>query len=204
LVRVTLFPGFRERAALRQLRVPADSCHVMEWLTDPDRRQREWRRLTEAQDGVQQSSVGRLPNGGLRFDQVVLRGHQLLRHTTEDVAILADTIDRVHRAHVEFARSRTLIPLRWVMKERVTVESVGDGTGVTVRVWGRAAGLSRVLHLLWLPRHNDGAAFAGGGGPPGGLPCLWHRGSLRTAAQHGSFVAGIALLAGAWFAAGAG
>jgi hypothetical protein len=109
----------------------------MEWLTDPDRREREWRRLAEAEDSVRHSSVGRLPNGGLRFDQVVLQQNRLLRHTTEDVAILGDRIDRAHRAQVEFARSRTLIPLRWVMKERVTIESLGDGTCVTVRVWGQ-------------------------------------------------------------------
>jgi hypothetical protein len=145
---VTLFPGLRHYAALRQVRVPADSGRVMGWLTDPDRREREWRRLVEAEDSVQQSSVGRLPNGGLRFDQVVLQGSRLLRHTTEDVAILEDQIDRVHCAHVEFARSRTLIPLRWVMQERVTVESLGDETSVTVRVRGQPAGLSRVLHLL--------------------------------------------------------
>ena len=148
LARVTLFPGLRHYAALRQVRVPADSGRVMEWLTDPDRREREWRRLVAAEDSVQQSSVGRLPNGGLRFDQVVLQGNRLLRHTTEDVAILEDQIDRAHRAHVVFARSRTLIPLRWVMQERVTVESLGDETSVTVRVRGQPAGLSRVLHLL--------------------------------------------------------
>jgi hypothetical protein len=87
--------------------------------------------LVEAEDSVQQSSVGRLPNGGLRFDQVVLQGNRLFRHMTEDVAILEDQIDRAHRAHVEFARSRTLIPLRWVMQERVTVKSLGDETSVT-------------------------------------------------------------------------
>jgi hypothetical protein len=134
---VTLVPGLRQYAAVRQVRVPADARRVMGWLTDPDRREREWRQLVEAEDRVQQSSVSRLPNGRLRFDHLVLQGNRLLRHTTEDVAIGEDRIDRAHRAHVEFARSRTLIPLRWVMKERVTVESLGDGTCVTVRVWGQ-------------------------------------------------------------------
>src|SRR5258708_30183383 len=136
LAGVALLAGRGQYAGLRQVRVRADSRGVMGWLTDPDRREREWRRLVEAEDSVQQSSVGRLPNGGLRFDQVVLQGNRLLRHTTEDVAILEDRIDCAHRAHVEFARSRTLIPLRWVMQERVTVESLGDETSVTVRVRG--------------------------------------------------------------------
>ena len=104
-----------------------------------------------------------MPNGGLRFDQVVLQGNRLLRHTTEDVAIVEDRIDRAHRAHVEFARSRALIPFRWVMQERVTVESLGDETSVTVRVRGRPVGLSRVLHLLgyrdtMIARHLEGEA----------------------------------------------
>jgi hypothetical protein len=135
----------------------------MGWLTDPSRREQEWRRLVEADGSVEQSSASRLANGGVRFDQVVRHGNRLLRHTTEDVAILDDRIDRVHRAHVEFARSRTLIPLRWVMHERVTVESLGDETSVTVRVRGRPVGLSRVLHLLgyrdtMMARHLEGEA----------------------------------------------
>src|SRR5260221_7521954 len=112
LARVTLFPGLRQYAALRQVRVPADSRRVMGWLTDPDRREREWRRLVEAEDSVQQSSVGRLPNGGLRFDQVVLQGNRLLRHTTEDVAIAGDPIDPGHRAHLEVGPTPTTISPR--------------------------------------------------------------------------------------------
>jgi hypothetical protein len=117
----------------------------MEWLTDPDRREREWRRLVEAREDIQQSSVGRLPNGGLRFEQVLRRGNLLMRHTTEDAAIRERRIDRTHRAELAGPR---MLPLRWVMKERITVESLADGTGITVRVWGRLAGTSRVLHLL--------------------------------------------------------
>jgi hypothetical protein len=66
----------------------------MEWLTDPDRREREWRRLVGAREDVQQSSISRLLNGGLRFDQAVTRGNLMLRHTTEDVPIGEHRIDR--------------------------------------------------------------------------------------------------------------
>src|SRR5260370_33080067 len=98
----------------------------MGWLTDPDRREREWRRLVEAEDSVQQSSVGRLPNGGLRFDQGVLQGNRLLRHTTEDVAILEDRIGPAPRAHGEFARLRPPDSLPLVVRAAVSVEVVGD------------------------------------------------------------------------------
>ncbi len=54
LVRVTLFPGLRHCVAVRQLRVPDEAPRVMAWLTDPDRREREWWRLVEARDDVQQ------------------------------------------------------------------------------------------------------------------------------------------------------
>jgi len=145
LARVTLFPGLLRCAAVRQLRVPAEAGRVMEWLTDSGRRERDWRRLVEANEDVQQPGVGRLPNGGLRFDQVLMRGNLLLHLTTEDVAIQRRRIDRSHRAQLAGPR---VIPARWVMKERVTVESLGDGTNITVRVWGRMVGLSRVFHLF--------------------------------------------------------
>ncbi len=90
-------------------------------------------------------SVGRLPNGGLRFDQVLRRGNLLLRHTTEAVAIQQHCIDRAHRA--QLAGPGTM-SRRWVMNERVTVESLGDGTKVTVRVRGQLAGIGRALHLV--------------------------------------------------------
>jgi len=49
------------------------------------------------------------------------------------------------------------------MQERVTVESLGDETSVTVHVRGRPVGLSRVLHLLgyrdtMMARHLEGEA----------------------------------------------
>src|SRR6266571_6733521 len=46
---MTLFPGLRGYAAERQLRVPAEASQVMGWLTDSDRREREWLRQVEAQ-----------------------------------------------------------------------------------------------------------------------------------------------------------
>lgn len=116
----------------------------MEWLADPARREREWQRLVETREDVQQWSVSHLPNGGLRFDQVVTRGSLLLRHTTEDVATQEHRIDRAHRAQLD----GRAIPLRWVLNERVTVKSAGHGTDITVCVVGRLVGLSRLLHLL--------------------------------------------------------
>jgi hypothetical protein len=52
------------------------------------------------------------------------------------------------------------------MKERITVESLGNGTGVTVRVWGWPVGLSRVLHFLGyrdttMARHLEDEAATG-------------------------------------------
>jgi hypothetical protein len=67
LARVILFPGLRQCVAVRKLRVPAEARRVMEWLTDPARREREWRRLVETRRDIQQWSVSHLPNGGLRL-----------------------------------------------------------------------------------------------------------------------------------------
>lgn len=117
----------------------------MRWLTDPDRRKREWQRLVGAREDVQQSSASRLPNGGLLFDQVARRGNLQLRHTTEDVAIQEYRIDRAHRSQLAGPRR---MPVRWVMNERVMVEKLAGGTNITVHVQGRMAGMGRVLHLL--------------------------------------------------------
>ena len=46
----------------------------MEWLTDSDLREREWRRQAEAREDLQESRVIRLPNGRLRFETVLVRG----------------------------------------------------------------------------------------------------------------------------------
>src|SRR5258708_2002760 len=40
------------------------------------------------------------------------------------------------------------MPVGWVIHERTGIESAVEGTDITVRVLGRMAGLSRVLHLL--------------------------------------------------------
>src|SRR5258708_35000493 len=114
LARVTLFAGLRQYAALRQVRVPADSRRVMGWLTDPDRREREWRRLVEAEDSVQQSSVGRLPNGGLRFCQGGLPGNRVPRHTAEGGGLLGEPVDPSPPAPRQVAPARPLHPPRRV------------------------------------------------------------------------------------------
>jgi hypothetical protein len=41
-----------------------------------------------------------------------------------------------------------MVPVRWVMSERITVESMADRTSITVSVQGRLAGIHRVLHVL--------------------------------------------------------
>lgn len=181
LVRVMLFPGLRQCAAVRQLRVPAEAPRVMQWLTDPDRREREWRRLVETREDIQQSGAGRLPDGGLRFDQVLRRGNLLLRHTTEDVVNQEHRIDRAHRAQLAGPR---MMPLRWVMKERITVESLGDGTSLTVRVRGRLAGLGRALHLLGYRDTTTARRLTEEASRRGGLPCRWRRGSFHRTSRY--------------------
>jgi hypothetical protein len=140
---VTVFPGL-PRATVRQLRVPADASAVMGWLTDSDRREREWRRRVEAQEEIQESSVSRLQNGGMRFETVQVRGDLLARHVIEDVAIGEHKIDRILRGQA--ARRRRCS--RWVVKQRITAERLGDATTVTVRMWGRPVGWSLARHLL--------------------------------------------------------
>ncbi len=65
--------------------------------------------------------------------------------TTEDVAVTENMIERVHRG--ERARPRVM-PVRWVINERISIEPAVNETDVTVRVLVRMAGLSRVLYLL--------------------------------------------------------
>lgn len=143
LARVTVFPGL-PRATVRQLRVPADASAIMEWLTDSDRREREWRRQDEARDDMQELRVVRLPNGGLRFESVLVRGDLVARHVIEDVAIQQHRIDRILRGQAARRRRRS----RWVVKQRVTAEWLGDATSVTVRTRGRPVGWSLARHLL--------------------------------------------------------
>lgn len=150
---MTMFPGL-PRAAVRQLRVPAEATAVMEWLTDSDRREREWGRQVEVQEDIQESSVASLPNGGLRFESVLVRGDLVARHINEDVAIQEHRIDRIlrgqaarpSRGHFRWPGKQRIT--RWVVKQRVTVESLEGATNVTVRMWGRPAGRSLARHLL--------------------------------------------------------
>jgi hypothetical protein len=145
LVGVTWFPGLRQCRAVRQLRVPADAAQVMGRLTDSGRREREWLRQVEQREDIREPRIGRLPNGGLRYRYEWVQGRLVWRFTTEDLAVTETTIERVHRG--ELARPRVL-HVRWVLRERISVESAVNETGITVRVLGRMAGLSRVLHLL--------------------------------------------------------
>ena len=143
---MTLFPGLRPCVAERQLRVQGDASQVMGWLTDSDRREREWLRQVEAREDIEEPSVARLANGGLRFEYLFLRpGDVRQRHTSEDVAIQERRIDRIHRGRLSGPRA---IPLRWELRQVATVEPAGQATGITVRVQGQMVGIGRVLHLL--------------------------------------------------------
>ena len=154
LGRVTLLPGV-PRAAVRQLRVPADANAVMEWLTDSDRREREWRRQAEARGDIQHASVVRLPNGGLRVDSVLVRGDLVARHVIEDVAIQEHRIDRILRGQAARRHRRS----RWVVKQRITVKSLGAAANVTVRTRGRPVGKSLALHFLLGSNDTTAARF---------------------------------------------
>jgi hypothetical protein len=145
LAGVTWFPGLRPCRAVRQLRVPADAAQVMGRLTDAGIREREWLRQAGQRADIREPRVGRLPDGGLRYRYEWVQGPLVWRFTAEDLAVTETMIERVHRG--ELARPRGL-PVRWVIRERISVESAVHETGVTVRVLGRMAGLSRVLHLL--------------------------------------------------------
>jgi hypothetical protein len=138
-----VFPGF-PRGMVRQLRVPADASAVMEWLTDSDRREREWRPRVEAREDIQESSAVRLQNGGLRFQTVQALGDSMARHIIEDVAIGKHQVDRVVRGQVARGRLRS----GWMIKQRITAEWLGDATTVTVWMRGRPAGWGLVWHLL--------------------------------------------------------
>lgn len=139
------FPGLRRCGAVRQLRVPADAGQVMQRLTDSGRREREWRRQVEQREDIREPRVGHLPNRGLRCRYEWVHGRLVWRFTTEDVAVTENMIERVHRG--ELARPR-VVPVRWIIHERITIEPAVNETGITVRVLGRMAGLSRVLYLL--------------------------------------------------------
>ena len=132
------------RAAERKLRVTADPSAVMNWLTDPDRREREWRRDLEARRDVREANVVRLPGGGLRFESVLVRKDVVARHVIEDVAIQERSIDRILRGMAVRGRRRT----RWIVKQRITVEWCSEGTDVAVHARGRPVGISLARHFL--------------------------------------------------------
>lgn len=125
--------------------MPAQARLVMDWLTDTERRARDWQRRVAEYPDVHQHTVSRTPNGGLRIDQLATRGNLTGRYRTEDVAIAHNRIDLIHRAHMTAPRMPSS---RWVLRESVTVEPAPDGSTMTVRIQGRLTGLYGVLHLL--------------------------------------------------------
>ena len=73
----------------------------MAWLTDSDRREREWLQQVEGRAVIQAPSLTRVPNGGLHLDwQYLRRGDVRQHHTSEDVAIGEHSIHRVHRGRL--------------------------------------------------------------------------------------------------------
>jgi hypothetical protein len=132
------------RPALRQLQVPADTQAVMAWLTDQERRERDWRSRIEVAGHVQQSSATRLPNGGMRFESAQARGNVVAQHVTEDITIEHGTITRIMRGQATRRRQHG----GWQLTQRITVESLGGTAMVTVMVAARPVGWSRVWHLL--------------------------------------------------------
>ena len=140
---MTWLPG-SPRPALQQLQVPADAGAVRAWLTDQQRRERDWRSRSEVASDIQQSSASRLPNGGMRFESVQARGNVVAQHVIEDITIEDGSITRIMRGQATRGRRRT----RWQLTQRITVESLGSATMVTVVVAGRPASWSRVRHLL--------------------------------------------------------
>jgi hypothetical protein len=142
---MTWFPGLRQSGAVRQLRVPAEAGQVRQRLTDSDRREREWRRQVDQREDICEPRADRLANGGLHYRYEWVQGRLVWRFTTEDVAVTENMIERVHRG--DLARPR-VIPVRWVINERISIEPAVNETDLTVRVLVRMAGLSRVLYRL--------------------------------------------------------
>jgi hypothetical protein len=118
---------------------------MMEWLTDSGRREREWRRCVEQRADIRDTRADRLPHGGLRCRYEWADGRRVWRFRTEDVAVTGNTIELVHCGQLAWPRA---MPVRWVISERICVESAGTGTDITVRALGRMEGPSRLLHLL--------------------------------------------------------
>jgi hypothetical protein len=129
------------------VRVPADARSLMAWLTDADRRAADWLGRVEhaRHEHVGEPRVTTLPNGGLRFDHAHQQGNRVTRYRVDDVAVGHGKIDRVHRM---LQRGPRTMSVRWVMRERITVESEPDGSSVTVRLRGRLTGVRLVAHLF--------------------------------------------------------
>ena len=72
---------------------------------------------TAEHDHVGEPSVAALPDGGLRFKHAHMQRNRLTRYRADDVAVAHNRIDRIHR--VQQTRPRTM-PVRWVMRERIT------------------------------------------------------------------------------------
>src|SRR5215472_2052883 len=132
------------RPALRKLQVPADAWAVRAWLTNQERRERDWRSRSEVASDIQQSSATRLPNGAMRFESVQARGNVVAQHVIEDITIEEGSITRMMRGQATRRHRHT----RWELTQRITVESLGGAATVTVMVTGRPVGWSRVWHLL--------------------------------------------------------
>jgi hypothetical protein len=184
LAGVTWFPGLRRARVVRHLRVTADVQQVMERLTDSARRERAWLRRAGQREGLREPRVDRLPDGRLRRRYELALGRRVWRVTTEDVAMTETTIEVVHRGELAGPR---LIPVRWVITERVSAEPAEHGTDITVHALSQMSGPRWVLHLLgyrdtitalWLTdqscRHAEGTAaaiaalFAAPAGPAAG------------------------------------
>ena len=121
----------------------------MGWLTNSVPREQAWRRQVEGRDGLVESSVIWLANGGLRLETVQAQGKRLIRQIVEDTEIREDRIRRSYL--VQFARpDYKPYPWRssWLLKLSITVEPQLTGTAVTVRVSPRPAKLTAAFHLI--------------------------------------------------------
>ena len=130
---------------VRHLRVPADARQVMERLTDSARRERAWLRRAGLREGIREPRVDRPPDGRLRRRYELEQGRRVWRLTSEDAAFTEAAIEVVHRMDLAGPR---LLPVRFVITERVSAEPAADGTDISVLAQGQIAGPRRVLHLL--------------------------------------------------------
>lgn len=80
----------------------------------------------------------------MRLETVQVHGDMMASHVIEDVAIGEHKIDRILRGQATRGRRRS----RWVVKQRITADRLGDATTVTVRFRGRPVGWSLAWHFL--------------------------------------------------------